>query len=114
MARRLHRGPRATPGARAGGAAPGAKRGMTGGELVVRGSAGREAGALMRRGLLAVGGDAGSARGAAMIAGHDRGLRRGRRRRRALVQARLGRRARARYVPSDLPLRLHLSAVHLG
>jgi formylmethanofuran dehydrogenase subunit C len=56
-------------GARAGGAAPEARRGMTGGELVVHGSAGESAGALMRRGLLAVGGRLGHHAGAGMIAG---------------------------------------------
>lgn len=56
-------------GPRAGGAALGAKRGMTGGELIIRGAAGPEAGASMRRGLVAVGGDAGEGTGRATIAG---------------------------------------------
>jgi formylmethanofuran dehydrogenase subunit C len=60
---------RGDAGARAGGAAPEARRGMTGGELVVRGSAGESAGALMRRGLLAIGGRVGHHAGAGMIAG---------------------------------------------
>ena len=60
---------RGDAGARAGAAAPEARRGMTGGELVVRGSAGESAGALMRRGLLAVGGALGRHAGAGMIAG---------------------------------------------
>jgi formylmethanofuran dehydrogenase subunit C len=42
---------------------------MTGGELIVHGSAGPEAGALMRRGVVAIGGGAGSHAGAGMIAG---------------------------------------------
>ncbi|HUR93824.1 MAG TPA: hypothetical protein VMY76_04545 [Gemmatimonadales bacterium] len=56
-------------GARAGAAAPEARRGMTGGELVVHGAVGDGAGALMRRGLLAVGGRCGDHAGAGMIAG---------------------------------------------
>lgn len=60
---------RGDAGARAGAAAPAARRGMTGGELVVHGSAGEGAGALMRRGLLAVGGGVGHHAGAGMIAG---------------------------------------------
>ena len=60
---------RGDAGARAGGAAPEARRGMTGGELVVHGSAGESAGALMRRGLLAVGGRVDHHAGAGMIAG---------------------------------------------
>jgi formylmethanofuran dehydrogenase subunit C len=42
---------------------------MTGGELIVGGSAGPEAGALMRRGLVVIAGGAGSHAGAGMIAG---------------------------------------------
>jgi formylmethanofuran dehydrogenase subunit C len=42
---------------------------MTGGEIVVLGRAGPEAGLRMRRGLLAIGGAAGPNAGAAMIAG---------------------------------------------
>ena len=60
---------RGDAGARAGGAAPAARRGMTGGELVVHGSAGEGAGSLMRRGLIAVGGGMGHHAGAGMIAG---------------------------------------------
>ena len=60
---------RGTAGARAGAAAPEARRGMTGGELVVTGDVGDGAGALMRRGLLAVGGRTGRHTGAGMIAG---------------------------------------------
>lgn len=56
-------------GDRAGGAAPEARRGMTGGELVIRGTAGSDAGARMRRGMLAIGGDAGSYTGTGTIAG---------------------------------------------
>ena len=44
-------------GARTGGAAGDARRGMTGGELLVRGGAGPEPGTRMRRGLLVVTGD---------------------------------------------------------
>ena len=50
-------------GPHAGGAAPGAQRGMTGGELIIRGSAGDEGGSRMRRGLVVVGGDAGAGAG---------------------------------------------------
>ncbi|MDX2192109.1 MAG: hypothetical protein NW201_02065 [Gemmatimonadales bacterium] len=60
---------RGSVGARAGAAAPGAKRGMTGGALVVFGDAGPEAGASMRRGCLAIAGRAGPAAGLAMLAG---------------------------------------------
>jgi formylmethanofuran dehydrogenase subunit C len=60
---------RGDAGARAGAAAPEARRGMTGGELVVHGSVGDGAGALMRRGLLAIGGSLGHHAGAGMIAG---------------------------------------------
>ena len=42
---------------------------MTGGELIIRGNAAAEAGASMRRGLIAVGGDAGEGLGRATIAG---------------------------------------------
>lgn len=56
-------------GPRAGAAAPGRRRGMTGGELIIRGSAGPEAGASMRRGLLAIGRDAGEYAGLGLIAG---------------------------------------------
>ena len=56
-------------GPRAGGASLGAKRGMTGGEVIVRGSAGPEAGAGMRRGLVAVAGDVGEGAGRATLAG---------------------------------------------
>jgi formylmethanofuran dehydrogenase subunit C len=56
-------------GPRSGGAPLGAKRGMTGGELIVRGSAAAEAGCCMRRGLIAIVGDAGEGTGRATIAG---------------------------------------------
>ena len=42
---------------------------MTGGELIVRGSAGPEAGAGMRRGLLVIAGSSGGRTGLGMIAG---------------------------------------------
>lgn len=51
------------------GAFPGRKRGMTGGEVIVHGSVGDGAGRAMRRGLLAVGGSAGRAAGYSMLAG---------------------------------------------
>jgi formylmethanofuran dehydrogenase subunit C len=60
---------RGAAGARAGAAAPEARRGMIGGALVIHGRAGAEAGTRMRRGLLAIGGSAGDNAGAAMIAG---------------------------------------------
>ena len=60
---------RGNAGARAGGAAPEARRGMSGGELVIHGNAGAEAGARMRRGLIAIGGRAAASAGATMIAG---------------------------------------------
>jgi formylmethanofuran dehydrogenase subunit C len=56
-------------GDRLGAAMPGASRGMTGGEIIVRGSAGAEAGARVRRGLIVVGGDAGALGARCMIAG---------------------------------------------
>ncbi len=56
-------------GDNAGGARPGAARGMTGGEIIVRGNAGDEAGARMRRGLVVVTGNAGRGTGQGMIAG---------------------------------------------
>jgi formylmethanofuran dehydrogenase subunit C len=52
-----------------GGALAGAARGMTGGEIIVRGTVGDEAGARMRRGLLVVTGDGGRGTGKGMIAG---------------------------------------------
>jgi formylmethanofuran dehydrogenase subunit C len=56
-------------GDRLGAARPGASKGMTGGEIVVHGSAGAEAGASARRGLIVVCGDVGERAGRAMIAG---------------------------------------------
>jgi formylmethanofuran dehydrogenase subunit C len=56
-------------GARLGGAYPGARAGMTAGEIVVSGDAGEEAGAGLRRGLVAVGGQAGGGAGLRMLAG---------------------------------------------
>jgi formylmethanofuran dehydrogenase subunit C len=52
-----------------GGAALEARRGMTGGEIVVHGSVGSEAGIRMRRGLIVIGGDVGADAGFGMIAG---------------------------------------------
>ena len=52
-----------------GGALPGASRGMTGGEIVVRRAAGKRVGACARRGLIIVRGDAGDDAAHAMIAG---------------------------------------------
>ncbi|MGN6393217.1 MAG: hypothetical protein ACTHM9_13370 [Gemmatimonadales bacterium] len=60
---------RGRAGARAGAAATDARRGMLGGELVIHGAAGPETGALMRRGLIAVGGPTADHAGAGMIAG---------------------------------------------
>jgi formylmethanofuran dehydrogenase subunit C len=56
-------------GDRLGAAVPGASKGMTGGEIVVRGSAGSDAAARARRGLVVVGGHVGSSAARAMIAG---------------------------------------------
>src|SRR2546430_469368 len=56
-------------GENAGGALPGAARGMTGGEIVIRGDAGAQAGAAARRGLIVVTGDAGPQAGGGVIAG---------------------------------------------
>ena len=56
-------------GDRLGGAAPGASKGMTGGEIVVFGAAGAAAASLMRRGLVAVAGGVGPFAGRGMIAG---------------------------------------------
>ena len=56
-------------GARLGSAYPGTRVGMTGGEIVVTGDAGEEAGAGMRRGLVAVGGRTGNGAGLRMLAG---------------------------------------------
>jgi len=60
---------RGNAGANTGGAPAGAARGMTGGEIIVRGSVGDDAGARMRRGLLVVTGDGGQGTGKGMIAG---------------------------------------------
>jgi len=48
---------------------PGETRGLTGAEIVVKGHAGDHAGARMRRGLLAIGGDAGVGVGRGLVAG---------------------------------------------
>lgn len=56
-------------GERLGGPLPGASKGMTGGEIVVFGSAGTSAAALARRGLVAVVGGVGAFAGRGMIAG---------------------------------------------
>jgi formylmethanofuran dehydrogenase subunit C len=56
-------------GALTGGAAGDARRGMTGGELLVRGGAGPGPGTRMRRGLLVVMADVAGQAGAGMIAG---------------------------------------------
>src|SRR5437899_8216708 len=60
---------RGDAGDNAGGAHPGAARGMVGGEIVIRGNAGDDAGARMRRGLVVVTGNAGRGTGRGMIAG---------------------------------------------
>jgi len=54
---------------RVGGALQGASKGMTGGDIIVRGAAGRECGARMRRGILSCG-SVGAGAGLAMIAGN--------------------------------------------
>jgi len=54
---------------RVGGALHGASKGMTGGDIIVRGAAGRECGARMRRGILSCG-SVGAGAGLAMIAGN--------------------------------------------
>ena len=56
-------------GDRLGGAYPGARAGMSGGEIVITGDAGEEAGAGLRRGLVAIGGRAGEGAGLRMLAG---------------------------------------------
>jgi formylmethanofuran dehydrogenase subunit C len=56
-------------GERAGGATPGATRGMNEGTLIVHGNAGAHLGERMRRGLILVGGDCGRYCGDRMIAG---------------------------------------------
>jgi formylmethanofuran dehydrogenase subunit C len=56
-------------GDNAGGARPGAKKGMRGGALVILGNAGAEAGACIRRGLIAVQGNVGPRSARAAIAG---------------------------------------------
>jgi len=60
---------RGNAGDRLGAGAPGASKGMTGGEIIVTGSAGSEAAARARRGLVVVNGDVGSHAGRTMIAG---------------------------------------------
>ena len=92
--RRLAAYPAASRGPRWARRTPGASRGMTGGEIVVGGSAGADAGARMRRGLLFVGGDAGSSRARAIIAGTAHRDRTRRRRARPREQARDDRRRR--------------------
>jgi formylmethanofuran dehydrogenase subunit C len=52
-----------------GAAYPGSRRGMRGGELLMDGDAGDELGAVMRRGLIAVGGRVGAFAAAGMVAG---------------------------------------------
>jgi formylmethanofuran dehydrogenase subunit C len=56
-------------GPRLGAAYPGARVGMTGGEIVATGDAGEEAGAGMRRGLIAVAGQCSPGAGLRMLAG---------------------------------------------
>ena len=82
-------------GDRLGAAAPGASKGMTGGEIVVGGSAGSEAAARARRGLVVVGGDAGSYAGAGDDRGHAGRARPHGRRARPSEQARIHHRASA-------------------
>ncbi len=56
-------------GDRVAAAEPHSKRGMSGGEIVVFGNCGAAAGTGMRRGLLAIGGNCGAGAGFSMIAG---------------------------------------------
>jgi formylmethanofuran dehydrogenase subunit C len=56
-------------GQQLGGAQPGERAGMRGGEILVRGDAGEQAGAGLRRGLIAVAGRVGDAAGLRMLAG---------------------------------------------
>jgi formylmethanofuran dehydrogenase subunit C len=60
---------RGRAGDNVGGATAGGARGMTGGEIIVRGAVGANAGALVRRGLIVAGGNAGEGAGRGMIAG---------------------------------------------
>ena len=48
---------------------PGEPKGMTGGEIIVKGQAGQHAGSRMRRGVIAIGGNAGAGLALSMIAG---------------------------------------------
>ena len=52
-----------------GGTYRGGQRGMTGGEILIRGRAGHEIGRNMRRGVIAIGGSCGNGAGFGMIAG---------------------------------------------
>ena len=56
-------------GDRLGSAPAGGARGMTGGEIIVRGNAGSQAAALVRRGLVAVGGRVADGAATSMVAG---------------------------------------------
>ena len=60
---------RGSAGRRLGGAYPGERAGMRGGEILVHGDAGDEAGAGLRRGLIAVAGRTGDAAGLSALAG---------------------------------------------
>ncbi|HUL49933.1 MAG TPA: formylmethanofuran dehydrogenase subunit C [Gemmatimonadales bacterium] len=60
---------RGNAGPNAAGAPPGASRGVTGGEVVIRGAAGEGVAGCMRRGVVAVMGDAAAGAGRGMIAG---------------------------------------------
>ena len=74
---------RGSAGRRLGGVHPGERAGMRGGEIVVHGDAGEQAGAGLRRGLIAVGRARRRGRRAAHAGGDDRRARRARRRGRA-------------------------------
>jgi len=60
---------RGSAGSRLGSAVPGSQRGMRGGVILVDGDAGDEVGAVMRRGLIVVGGRCGEFAAAGAIAG---------------------------------------------
>ncbi len=60
---------RGPAGDRVGAASPGARRGMTGGEIVVHGSVGRDVALRARRGFIAIGGNAGEGLARDIIAG---------------------------------------------
>ena len=78
-ARRAARRARLRRPPRSAAPTPGSRAGMRGGEILVHGDAGDEAGAGLRRGLIAVAGRAGRRRRPERARGHDRRVRRARR-----------------------------------